>query len=430
MSDRTPLPHDIEAEQSALGAMLLTEDARARGCGLLKTEAFYRLSHQKIFDVLNETDTPCDMVTIKHALKKRGHLEDIGGTHYLTDLTEAVTLSQNIDHYAQIVNEKHAHRQLYGLGSDISRQAKDGIDAKDIIAAVWEKLEEVEFQGTDHVVSAGDAFAEALEKMSQDTDEHGPEFGIPPLDCKLAFGIGDMVVISGESSSGKSSLLYHLLWNCCHKQDFKGLLFTPETSRSDMMRRMTCQVCQINTTRTKRHNIKLTEDEYSRMQDKCEDLETLPLRIDGKTDDVDELLSRAVAEHQKHPVDIIAIDYAQEFGVLSENKRVAQVISKVCKRIIRRTGAMVVLLSQLTQLKHGGVRTRGGDEIRNKADHVLVIKHPATFGQEPDMEESKRNVIVAKGKDVEQCGVMLDFYGPHLTFSRPDATQDHDSWVD
>ena len=102
-------PQNLEAEQSTLGSMMLDRAALEKGMEILKAEDFYRPTHQEVYDSLislAERDEPVDLITLQEELRKRGKLEDCGGTEYLMALVNSVPTAANIEYYAKIVEQK------------------------------------------------------------------------------------------------------------------------------------------------------------------------------------------------------------------------------------------------------------------------------------------------------------------------------------
>ncbi len=130
MADRTP-PHNIEAEQAVLGAILIDQDALTSASELLVPDSFYRTKHQKIFEVmrgLSDKGEPIDLVMMTSAMADQGLLEEVGGVSYLAELAEVVPTAANVEYYARIIAEKALLRRLIRTAT---HNVSDGYERED-----------------------------------------------------------------------------------------------------------------------------------------------------------------------------------------------------------------------------------------------------------------------------------------------------------
>ncbi|MHB9038558.1 MAG: DnaB-like helicase N-terminal domain-containing protein, partial [Armatimonadota bacterium] len=119
--DKIP-PQNLEAEQSTLGSMMIERSALEKALEILRAEDFYRPAHQEVFDALislMERDEPADLITLQEELRKRGKLDDVGGTEYLMALVDSVPTAANLEYYAHIVEKKSILRKLISAGTQI-----------------------------------------------------------------------------------------------------------------------------------------------------------------------------------------------------------------------------------------------------------------------------------------------------------------------
>ena len=131
--ERVP-PHNLDAEQSALGSMMLERSALEKAQEILSEEDFYRPAHQQVFDALvslSEKDEPADLITLQEELRSRGKLDGVGGTEYLMSLVESVPTAANVEYYARIVEQKSVLRKLIAAATEIIGLAQNEDDEID-----------------------------------------------------------------------------------------------------------------------------------------------------------------------------------------------------------------------------------------------------------------------------------------------------------
>ncbi len=424
MSKPKAQPHDPEAERAVIGAMMLNADTVPIARQEIGPDVFYNMQNRHMFNAICDAfdnKGTVDSIVVKNELQGQGLWQDIGGLSGYAEYTETTQLSENIEHYCDIVERYHQRRKLKETARKL-KQGAESQDIEDVVSEARNDLAQITGQATDHDVTLHEAWQEAKEQMRRKATGEEPsiDFGIPAIDSGLELELGDLFVISGESGAGKSSLAYRLLWQASKNDGLKSHLYSAEISHADMSRRMMCQVAGVNTRNAKAGRI--TKEEKQRMDQMFDDYNTKScnLTINGKIARVDKLVSDALGKGQCGGVDIICIDHAQELWMHKgrENLRKAEYVADAAKRITRQTGALVVLLSQVTNLDNGGWRLRGGDELRNKADQILIVLTPddVVFGDTADDDETHRDIIVAKGRDAGQGKTQVPFYGPHLRF--------------
>ena len=135
-------PHNIEAEQSVLGSMLIDAEAVSEASGALKGEDFYSDAHREIFEAMldiYERGEPVDLVTLVEELRQRGTLDSVGGVSYISDLSMAVPSTANVKYYIRIVEEKSILRQLIAASNDIINESYQAADELDVILDRAEK---------------------------------------------------------------------------------------------------------------------------------------------------------------------------------------------------------------------------------------------------------------------------------------------------
>src|SRR5215207_10278177 len=218
-AERT-LPHNLEAERSVLGAILVHNDAFNLAAQVIDSGDFYRDAHRRIFDKmvqLNERNQAIDFVTLKEELSRSGELEDVGGPAYVASLADGVPRSANVDYYARIVKEKSTLRSLIHSANKILAEAYDAEQEPDLLL---DEAERSIFAIAEDRIRAGfvplrdlvqTSFA-TIEKLQQ---QKGMVTGVPTgfidLD-EMTSGLqpSDLVLVAARPSMGKTSFVLNI----------------------------------------------------------------------------------------------------------------------------------------------------------------------------------------------------------------------------
>ena len=214
------LPHNLEAERSVLGAILLHNDAFNLAAEVIDAQDFYRNAHQRIFDKmvrLSERGDAIDLVTLKEELGRTGDLDEVGGPAYITALVDGVPRSTNVEHYARIIKEKATLRNLIFSANRILATAYAAEDEADVIL---DQAEHAIFAIADDNVRDGFVSVRDLAQSSLDTIERlharkelvtGVPTGFADLD-ELTSGLqpSDLIIVAARPSMGKTSLVLNV----------------------------------------------------------------------------------------------------------------------------------------------------------------------------------------------------------------------------
>src|SRR5260370_24738126 len=247
VSERT-LPHNLEAERSVLGAILLHNDAFNLAAEVIDSEDFFRDAHRRIFDkmvALSERHGAIDLVTLKDELGRAGELDEVGGPAYIAALVDGVPRSMNLQHYARIIKEKATLRNLIFSANKILATAYDGAEDADVIL---DQAEHAIFAIADDNVRDGFVSLRELAQSSLDTIEKlharkelitGVPTGFTDLD-EMTSGLqsSDLIIVAARPSMGKTSLALNIAQHVGTKTDMTVGIFSLEMSKEQLFIRM------------------------------------------------------------------------------------------------------------------------------------------------------------------------------------------------
>jgi replicative DNA helicase len=355
-------PQSIDAEESVLGAMLLSPNAIAAVSEILEPSDFYRESHAKIYRgalSLYTRGEPVDAITLVDGLEDRGELEDVGGRTRIHELAALVPTTANAPHYARIVREAATLRGLIRAGGEISRLGWDGIGEP---TELVDQAEQIVFALSQQRVSGDFAHIEALLKESFEritalyesgADVTGVSSGFRDLDRVTAgFQAGNLVVVAARPSMGKSAFGLGVAGHLAVREGVPVAIFTLEMSKAEVTQRLMCSEAKVelHSLRTGR----LRPEDWPRLTTACDRLAKAPIFVDDTAAvTMMEIRSKARRLKSKHPkLGLVVVDYLQLMtsGTDAEN-RVQEVsqISRNLKLLARDLDIPVLAMSQLSR---------------------------------------------------------------------------------
>jgi replicative DNA helicase len=355
-------PQNLDAEESVLGAMMLSPGAIGAVSEILDAGDFYRESHAKVYRAalaLYARGEPVDAITLVDVLEERGELEDAGGRVRIHELAALVPATANAAHYARIVREMATLRGLIRAGQEVARLGweRPG-EAHDLV----DRAEQVIFELSQTRVTGEFAHIEALLKDSFERItalyEAGEEItGVPSgfrdIDrLTSGFQPGNLVILAARPSMGKSGFALCTAANIAVRRETPVALFTLEMSKSEVTQRLMCSEAKVESQRLR--NGKLAADDWPRLTAACDKLAKAPIYVDDTGSiTMMEIRSKARRLKTKEPnLGLIVVDYIQLMtsGSTVEN-RVQEVsqISRNLKVLARDLDVPVLALSQLSR---------------------------------------------------------------------------------
>jgi replicative DNA helicase len=432
-------PQNLDAEESVLGAMMLTPGAIAAVSEVLSSDGseFYRESHAKIYRAalaLYAKGEPVDAITLVDQLDERSELEDVGGKIRVHELATLVPASANAGHYAQIVKESATLRGLIRVGSEIARL---GWERPGETTELVDRAEQILFELSQERAQSEFSHIEALLKESFDRItalyESGAEVtGVPSgfrdLDrITSGFQEGNLVILAARPSMGKSALGLCIAANLAVRKNVPVALFTLEMSKSEVTQRLMCSEAKVESQRLRTG--KLSADDWPRLTTACDKLAKAPIYVDdsgGIT--MMEIRSKARRLKSKHPdLGLIIVDYLQLMtsGTNPEN-RVQEVsqISRSLKVLARDLEVPIIALSQLSRAveqRHdkrpilSDLRESGS--LEQDADIVGFIYRDEYYNPEETDQQGLAEVIVAKHRNGPTDTIKLSFLKRYAKFA-------------
>ena len=439
-------PHSVEAEQSVLGALLIDGSAWDQVADIVTAEDFYRNDHRLIYEALAELITagkPGDVVTVSEQLERRARLEDAGGLAYLGTLARDTPTSANVRAYANIVRERSLLRALIEAGRAIASSvfSDEGLPARDLVDRAEARVFEIAERGT-RLGSDAVRVSILLPPLIDKIDEwhtnpnklRGLATGFTDFDNKTG-GLrpGDLVVIAGRPSMGKTTLAVNMAEYAACNQDIKAsvAIFSMEMPSEQLVTRMLSSIGHVpmNNIRTGR----ISDDDWVRITAATSQLSDAKIFIDesaGLTPT--ELRARARRIKREHGLDLVVVDYLQLMQVPGTKENRATEIAEVSrslKALAKELALPVIALSQLnrsveqrTEKKPVMSDLRESGSIEQDADMILLIYRDEVY----DKNTTKKGIAeidLAKHRNGEIGGFLLTFQGQYTRFVNfaPDA---------
>jgi replicative DNA helicase len=367
------LPHNLEAERSILGAVLLDEQALHTVFETVKAQDFYLEGHRRVFEKmlqLMDHSRPIDLITLKEELQRAGELESTGGAAYLAGLTDGLPRALNIGHYARIVKEKSTLRRLIQVSSEtMSRSYRDEDPTEEILQSAEKAIYDISnaqfrsgFSPIPPIVS--DVYAD-IEKLSHHkATVTGLETGFVDLD-RMTAGLqpSDLIIVAARPGLGKTSLCLNIAEHLALRKDKTVGIFSLEMSKEQLVKRFLSSEARIDQQRI--NTGFLSKDDWARLGQVCGALSKAKIFIDDTASiNISELRSKSRRLSLEHGLDLVIVDYLQLMTGSTQRyenrtQEIAQ-ISRGLKGIAKDLNIPLIAVSQLSR----AVESRRGDDRR------------------------------------------------------------------
>ena len=431
--DRTP-PHDLAAEQSVLGGMLLSKDAIADVIEVVRAGDFYRPAHATIFNVIGDLygrGEPADVISVAAALAREDQLERVGGPGYLHTLISSVPTAANAGYYARIVAEKAVLRRLAEAGTRIVQMAYGPApDVGDVVdraqAAVYEVTEQR--TGEDYT-PLSDLLNPALEEIEAIQNHDGQLTGVPTgfadLD-ELTNGLhgGQLWIVAARPAVGKSTLGLDFARSAAIKHGMTSVIFSLEMSRMEITMRLLSAEARVSlqNIRTGR----LSEDDWNRLARRMGEVAEAPLFIDDSPHmTMMEIRAKTRRLKQRHNLRLVVLDYLQLMSspkkVESRQQEVSE-ISRSLKLLAKELDVPVVAISQLNRAseQRADKRPQVSDlresgSLEQDADGVILLYREDAVEKE-SARAGEADLIIAKHRNGPTGTITVAFQGHYSRF--------------
>ncbi len=433
LKDKVP-PHNLEAEQATLGALLLDWGSLGDVVTYLRSDNFYSQQNQVIYDSLLHLFSQGirgDMLTLIDDLTKNGKLAEAGGVAYISTLTDTVPTSANVDYYAKIVLDNSTRRNLIKISSDIKSDSfNETKDSRKILEEAEQKI----FKLTDvnqstQVYAMKDVVPKTIQLIDYHYKNKDSVSGIPSgfnqLDSMTSgFQNSEMTIIGARPSMGKTALALSMMQHIAIEKNIPCGFFSLEMSAEQIGQRLLSQVARIPGTKLRSGMLK-TED-FKKLQDAAGLCFEAPLYI-VDTPNMKLLDLRAMARRMKvnQKVQIIFIDY---IGLITSENEAAPVydqqsaISKSLKSLARELEIPIIVLCQVARTAEGNepnlAQLRGSGSIEQDADMVIFIhgeRQKQKEGEEYNPVQD-RKLVVAKQRNGPIGDVPILFISSYTKF--------------
>ncbi len=407
MADMTQIekipPHNLEAEQSLLGSILLDKDAMLKIADAIDPADFYKTGHALIFESMLELygkGEPVDLLTLSNRLEEKGQLERAGGRAFLASLSNSVPTTAHIKNYADIIARKATLRKLLTAAQEISRLGyqEDGEDIEPVLDQAQQQIYQITQK---HIKQAftpiRGILSEAFDRIDELHREKGKLRGVPTgfkeLDNILA-GLqnSDLVILAARPSVGKTSLALDIARHVAIREKVAVGIFSLEMSKEQFVDRMLCAEAGVDLWKMRTGNLSDSpnSDDFPRIGHAMGVLSEAPIYIDDHpATNVMQLRTKARRLKSEHGLGLIIIDYLQLMegsGKGGSDNRVQEVseMSRGLKGLARELNVPVLALSQLSRAveqtkpaipKLSHLRESGS--IEQDADVVLFIYRKA-----------------------------------------------------
>jgi replicative DNA helicase len=439
-----PLPHNLEAERSILGAVLLDNHSLNAAVEKLRSEDFFLPQHRQIFQrmiQLAEHQQAIDIVTLMDDLARRGELDAAGGVAYLSQLADGLPRATNVEHYARIVKEKAVLRNLAFSAAAIQEQALAAGDDADVIL---DRAESTIFQIAEDRVRAGligvkelvrDNF-ERLERIfSEGRRITGLATGYAGLDNETA-GLqpSELVILAARPSMGKTALALNIAENVAVRNREPVAVFSLEMSKESLLLRMLASEARVDAHKFRTGH--MGRDDWNKITRALTSLGDAPLWIDDSASStVLEMGAKARRLKRDRGLSLMIVDYLQlvvptNTGRGTNRQEEVSSISRALKGLAKELKVPVVVLSQLTRAPEREERKpqlsdlRESGAIEQDADVVLFINRPNFYKTDlPEEDRAKAELIIAKQRNGPTGNLNFVFLARHTRFEEaaPDA---------
>ncbi len=438
-------PASNEAERAVLGAMILDRDALHEGLERLEGEYFFSPNHAQIYAALVDLfkqEAGVDVVALADALKRRGKLEDAGGTPYLLSLVEDITTVASFSYHLRLLEEKHVLRSLIDVSVNLADRASgeredphlllDETEAK--VFSIAERRLKRDFVPVGDVV--GEVY-DAIEARSR-KKEHisGLETGYLEIDDLTGgFQKQNLIILAARPGVGKTSLALNITQNLALDQNVPVAVFSLEMSREALAQRLMCSVARVDVAQAR--SGRLSSMMWRPLTEAVNRLSGAPIYVDDSpTLNVLEMRAKARRIKARRDVQLVVVDYLQMvhgYGRYENRQTEIAAVSSFLKALSKELDVPVLACAQLSRAVERRVSgepqlsdLRESGALEQDADVVMFLHQPAAEGDGDGDERqfAETDVIVAKQRNGPTGRVKLLFIRKYTRFENAARRED------
>jgi len=435
-----PLPHNLEAERSVLGAILIHNEAFNHAAEVLEPRDFFRDAHRRIFEKmveLSERREAIDLVTLKEVLTRSRELDEVGGPAYITALVDGLPRATNVEYYARIVKEKATLRNLIFASNKILASAYEAEEDSDVIL---DGAEQAIFAIAEHRVREGFVSLRDLAHQSFETIEQaharkelitGVGSGFRDLDeITAGFQRGDLIIVAARPSVGKTALVLNIAQHVGIK-DHAGRkrtvgIFSLEMSKEQLFLRMLTSAATIDSHRLRTGF--LLDKDWGRLSHALGTLSETKIYVDD-TPGIGVLEMRAKSRRlmAEHGLDLLVVDYVQLMqarGRFDNRTLELGAISRALKGLAKELNVPILVISQLSRAPEArsdhrpmlsDLRESGA--LEQDADVVILLFRADQYPDPKPEDQGIAELNVAKQRNGPTGLVKLAFIREQTRFA-------------
>ena len=413
-------PQNLDAEKSLLGAILIDREALNKVADFLGPQDFYSRAHQIIYEAmlsLFEKHEPIDLLSLSNKLEEMSHLNDIGGSSYLTSIANSVPTSAHVATYGKIVQRKKMLRDLISTAQEIAVMGHhEDEDIESLLDSAEQKIFSVSQKSLSHSFAhLGNSLNEAMERISN--QDSGILRGYATKHKYLDDTLGglqksDLIILAARPSVGKTAFAIDIALKVA-EQDVPVGIFSMEMSLDQVIDRFIATKAGVSLWKLRTGKLSHEGDDFLRITAACDELKKMPIFIDDASSP-NILQMRAMARRLKSEfgLGLLIVDYLQLMTTRrSYDSPVQQVteISRGLKGLAKELGIPIIALSQLSRAieQREGHKPRLSDlrdsgSIEQDADVVMFIHREDKINFEKAKEQNKLNfaqLIIAKHRN-------------------------------
>jgi replicative DNA helicase len=433
-SDPRVAPHNLEAEQSTLGGMLLSQEAVAEVVEEIAGVDFYAGKHELIYNaILNlfGRGEPTDVIAVTDELNKQGNLLKAGGSDYLHSLASYVPTAANAGYYAKIVGDKAILRRLIDAGTRIAQSGYDSQgEVEDLVNQAQAEVYKVSSQSSkEDYVGLSDSLEAAIHDIELAQNRGGEMTGTPTgftdLDAYThGLHAGQLIIVAARPAVGKSTFALDIARNASVRHNQATIFFSLEMGRSEIAMRMLSAESSIYLQSMRKGTI--SEGDWTRLAAVRGRINDAPLYIDDSPNmSLVEIRAKCRRLAQQVDLKLVVIDYIQLMSsgkkVESRQQEVSE-FSRALKLLAKELGLPVVALSQLNrqaeqskdkrpELSH----LRESGSLEQDAD-VVVLLHREGIYERDHPRAGEADLILAKQRNGPTGTVTVAFHGQYSRF--------------